>query len=648
LTNSNSAFEFELFKNDLKKIRKEVCESVDSNYNDKTKLLYLVDESQYIYSNAKILEDLRYILQDQEIGIGFCFAGDHSYENSSWEKVFGGSYRDFEIIKLDYFDDVDDVKEFFTKSLESIEWSPNEIEDTLFYKFKSACAQIYELTSGRPDWINTIALKMFERCMKEESDILRFDKPAQFDVKELLENSGLIDKLKLDLVGSIPKVYQKWLSQIFASEFSTLNTVYFYAKLTLIDENFLSIDAYREFCENLIHDGIIEIIGDDTAKKIGFKSVDKVKDFLDKPYIAFGINADTIKQWLQISSGGKYKFGRMPPHYQFIEQINNDLIVELSNAYFFFEELDHDTEPFTLLGAINQINKNEFDVGNEPYQRISGLYKTLKRIDHSRERQILFAKLQDLSSGMTKAWNVYNYDDKGVLISFSYTQKRLTRFIEAVDSYKSDLHNFELLLSINSVEKPNFNNFQQSILKSRDKKKVGIIFDDQMSDLIDAYITHADIAKSYEIANFFFELYDEGFDLDPRMLNNSAYVFLTKDETDKANQMLIEAKRKIFKDEIEGEDYSNILLVLYNLAMVQIKMKDYQEGLSGFKSIISYANIYNKADDDAGALHLLSLNETGEIIIDEIKEKVPKISIKAFAENNIRIIEEYFNKKEGH
>lgn len=200
LVNSNSLFEFDLLVEDLKKIRKEVSGSQENQFNDKTKILFLVDESQNIYSNISIIEELRYIIQHQDLGIGFVFAGDKSFQSSKWEIVFGGTHRDFEVINLDYFNDSDDVVDYFTKSLESIGWNSKQIEETLFYRFKLACRQIYYLTSGKPAWINIIASKMFERCMNRESTLLNFDKQAQNDVKQILGNSGQIDKVKLDFI----------------------------------------------------------------------------------------------------------------------------------------------------------------------------------------------------------------------------------------------------------------------------------------------------------------------------------------------------------------------------------------------------------------------------------------------------------------
>ena len=57
LTNNNSTFEFDLLVNDLCLIRKEISESEKKEYNEKTKLIFLVDETQHIYSNSKIIED---------------------------------------------------------------------------------------------------------------------------------------------------------------------------------------------------------------------------------------------------------------------------------------------------------------------------------------------------------------------------------------------------------------------------------------------------------------------------------------------------------------------------------------------------------------------------------------------------------------
>ena len=177
LTNPNTNFEFHLFIEDIRLMRKEVIELGDK-YPENTKLLFLVDESQHLYSNKQIVEEIRFVLQSQDLGVGFVFAGDNEYKKAEWEKVFGGSYREFEVVNLPFFNSSNSVEEYFKKSLSTIGWTDQEIEETFFYRFKLSCRHIFYLTSGKPSWINVIASKMFERCMLGEVRQLRFDKQA--------------------------------------------------------------------------------------------------------------------------------------------------------------------------------------------------------------------------------------------------------------------------------------------------------------------------------------------------------------------------------------------------------------------------------------------------------------------------------------
>ncbi len=163
LLSSSCPYESEQFISDIKQFHKGIINSDNDNFNKNTKIVYLIDESHHIYSKIQVIEQIRYIVQHPDLKIGFVFAGDNSFENSKWESEFGGSWRDFEIINLNYFDNVESVIDYFRKSLDYIGWTENEIEDTLFFRFKRACTQIFQLTSGKPSWINAIAKKMFSR-----------------------------------------------------------------------------------------------------------------------------------------------------------------------------------------------------------------------------------------------------------------------------------------------------------------------------------------------------------------------------------------------------------------------------------------------------------------------------------------------------
>ncbi len=643
LLNSTVNFEFDLFAEDLKLIKSLIADSIDDRFDNKTKLIFLVDESQNIYSDVKIIQDIRFIIQKFDLGIGFVFAGDTTFESSTWEEVFGGSYRDFEVINLNYFTGVENVIEYFRKSLESIAWTKSEIEETLFYRFKLACRQIFQLTAGNPAWINTIASKMFERCMYGESSMLRFDRNAQNDVKQLLESSGQIDRQKLDYIDGLSIKYRKWLREIFSCELNALKNVYHYSKYKLIDEDFITLNEFESFSKSLVEEGIITFIDANVESPIGDGKPMVGREFLNRPYIAFNFNSDTIKQWLQITTEGKYQFSFDLPSDRYVSYINDLLATEKVNTVSIRSE---GSRSFKLSETISNINSGTYDIEDVSYKLLSEIYKACKRFANSRYKQSLYVALENLVSEKRFSWNIYNYDDKDKGIDFKDSSKRIEKLVTTLESYNTEERKLSLEIVIEKLEFPSLKNLQSAILKSGDKKKFGIILDDKEGDLIDSYITQSDFKSSYEIALFFYGLFEEGYDLSVRNLNNSAYVFIVSEELDKATKMLNEASKIDLSTDLFDKETTDggSDLVLYNLAIIDVKNGVYSQALMGFEKTLRFYETNQQLSGVAGVLQILDLDNNNEIKIKEIKEDNPNyesVNGKNFAKINIDILKKY-------
>lgn len=638
LSQNNNNFEFDLFAADLKLIRTKLIEYGDLKFNANTKIVFLVDESQNIYSNSKIIKEIRFIIQNQDLGLGFVFAGDTTFESSTWEDVFGGSYRDFEMINLNYFGDLDDVKEYFTKSLESIGWITKEIEETLFYRFKLATRQIFQLTSGNPAWINIIAYKMFERCMNMETNVLKFDRQAQNEVKYLLESNGKIDKIKLDVIENLSPKLKKWLIEIFACELQSLEEVYFYAKFKLVNDDYLTKDSFINFCQYLIKEGIIIFI--DEEQKIEENS-NSNSEILKRPYISFDINADTIKQWLQINSDGKYRFSLNLPGTRYAKYINDQLTTELVSSLIIGDIVKDGDNKFRLSKAIEDINNGIFDINEYPYELILTLYKAYKRLASSQNRQLLYIELSNLISGKVLTWNVYNYDDKEKVIGFRESNKKIENLEAIVSENNGEDVLYTLKVVIDKAEFPDITKLQSLIIKSGDKKKFGIILSEKDSELIETYIKQSDLKTSIDIASFFYELFEEGHDLTIRNLNNSAYVFIMTGEIEKATEMLTEAVRHEKFSTFKSDNETGFDLALYNMAIIHAINKNYQKAIESFDKVILFCEEYEKGDGNAGVLHILKTDENNNVFIHEVKEgdvDFPRINCVDFARENIQLL----------
>lgn len=653
LKNSAIVFDINKFISDLLLIREEIADSSLDEFDKRTKFVFLIDEAHLIYSSTEIVQSLRIVLEKSALGYGFIFAGDDSYESSEWENVLGGSQRYFDLIRIGYFTDIDDVVSFFKKSLDSIGWSSDEIENRLFYRMKHTCMQILRLTSGRPEWINFVAKKMFDRCMEGESSVLKFDKETQNEIKQILQTTGVLDMKKLDYIDSLSSSKKKWLSKIFSSEGSTLNQVYFFAKFLLNDENELTYADYLEFCNNLIENGII-VLSKNTRNKhlIGYSLPANVTDFADIPFVAFGFEYDTIKHWLQINSDGKFRFEYFEPRLKFIDSINSELINEFGNVILFAGYVNNlKDETLRFSNIISLINSNNPDFLSNSYDNVYHFYKVCKRLANSTERQILYAELKEIKSERYFFWNVVNFNDKDKVIGFYENSKRINRLKANIEKFNDADTEYLFELHIDNVDKPDINNFQQLIIRSGDKKKLGIIMEDKMNDLINHYVNESKTEVALKEAEFFYSLFEEGYDLSIVELNNSGYVFLSNKDFDKAKALFQEGKRKIRYEEYEKEDSNSTFLLQYNAAILEFRLLKYESALSGFKSLISLIVQGEFENDTASVLHIIDKNEEDQLVTREVRENdavFPQISCKQFTEHNIVLLMEYLNLTQIH
>jgi hypothetical protein len=647
LKNNRTVFDFEHFIFDLTKIREEIENSKTEKLVNKSKILLLVDEAHLIYSKPDIIEAIRYIVQRPNLGVGFVFAGDESFESSEWEKIFGGSHRDFEIIRLGYFKEVDEVVEFFSKSLESIGWTNKEIQETLFYRLKKTCWQVMNLTSGRPEWINFIARKMFDRCMEGESNILKFDRQTQNEIKQILEDSGRIDKEKLRYIDLIPHKNKKWLAKIFASELSTLKEVYFFGKFILQGEDQMSLEEFEDFCNQLIERGIIYLLKkENKAGEIGYLVKKENNGVFSSPYLAFGNDSGTIKHWLQISSDGKFKFGYYRPEFVFIESINKEFVRE-ECSIMAYSDFCHegDLNSFRFSQAIKNINANELHILNESFDNIYQFYKVCKKIANSTVREVLYAELRNNTSNNFRYWNLINLDEKDNLVGFYNNPKKIEKFKELVSAFNTEGSEFLFDFFIEAVDRPNLEKFQKIIIKSGDRKKLGIITDDKMEDLFNFYLNKPDQEKAKSSAIFFLELFEDGFDLKIQELNNAGYVFMASENLEKARMLFAEGRKKIRNKEIEDDELVSAVLLLYNSAILEVSLSNYEKALERFYKVSDFVNEKEVSNELASVLNLVELNSENKLEVIEVREnneKFPKINPLEFTYFSINSIKEYF------
>jgi hypothetical protein len=645
LNSKDFPFESTYFVSDLIKIRKAFSNSENEEYNEKTKLLFIVDEAQLIYRQKEIVENIRYLVQNHELGIGFVFAGGNSFKATEWESVFGSNHRDFETINLNYFRNSLDVINYFKKSLESVGWSVNDIKEDLFYRHKRACSQILILTSGNPSWINVIAMKMFERCMKGESRQLKFDRHAQDDVKSILEDSGLIDSTTLDFIENLSSKYSHWLSMIFSCENSTPQQVYFYAKFLFYDQYFLNYTDYLNFCTLLFQNKIIVSTSTLDSQESDNLHDFKIEDIMDQPFAAFGDKSETIKQWLQINSCGQYRFPALLPSALFIIRINFLFIGQEFPATetLTWSENSNDLN-YSISRTIQDLNNGSIELTEMGHTTTSFLYSLVKKLAISRDREVLIAELINHNSKKTRTWIIYNHDDNDRIIPFNHLQSKLDRLKSEVSFYNNGQNNYSFNIFFDNSPKPNLEDFQTIILKSGDIKKMGILIDDKATDLVSNYLEKFDNKTSLIVAEFFSKLFDDGHNLDMQYLSNAGYVMMVNEKLDLATKLLDEAILKVSTGDYEKFATSSAMAVIYNYAILLAKKGQYREA---FQRLIWASEFYlakNIEDDEMGALIVVKLNESKDLVFEELtieNTKIDQIRTNELTAVSFKALEEF-------
>ncbi len=184
--------------------------------------------------------------------------------------------------------------------------------------------------------------------------------------------------------------------------------------------------------------------------------------------------------------------------------------------------------------------------------------------------------------------------------------------------------------------------YQKLIIKTKDRKKIGILIDDKLEELIDDYISKKDPESAIKKSEFFYELYQDGFDLNITCLNNSAYVFCSKLELDKAETMLNEAKHKHKTGMIDVRLKGMAPLVLYNYAILHVYHKKFKEAIEQFKEAHSFLEHNPDLDTTASIMRFLKITDQNEIKIEEIwadDSSDSSLNVKELINSNIELLE---------
>jgi tetratricopeptide (TPR) repeat protein len=207
--------------------------------------------------------------------------------------------------------------------------------------------------------------------------------------------------------------------------------------------------------------------------------------------------------------------------------------------------------------------------------------------------------------------------------------------------------NLSLEIHVENAPDPNIEKFQNQIIKSVDSKKRNIVIEDKMKALVKFYIDENNVDLSYDVACFIYNLFEEGHDLNLGDLNNTSYVFIVKNEFEKANALLKEAMKKIKSETLETEEIGSAALVIYNAGVVAVAEINLDKALKLFQSTLVYFEEHEQVEDSAGAL-LVVEKKNDEISLKEMQAKDTKsnsLSIISAAKENIVILKNHLIQK---
>ncbi len=253
-----------------------------SEYVDK-KIVFLVDEAEYIYNSQDIIEIIRGIILDQENSVGFVFAGPRIKDNHKIHEIFGGVGRDFKTYNLNYFNDKDDVKTFFEARLNMVEWKESDYKKC-FKNWPSVCQEIYDYSSGSIDIIIKLGRIMYDKGAENGYKMRLTGNMLDKVVNEQIssDENEVADGLshnpeRVEKILHFDENQRKWLQFIIInSPFTPLGKIFSWYSIFFTNENSWDKITFSNFIADLVKNNILYYVGVENTvaleNKIGYES----------------------------------------------------------------------------------------------------------------------------------------------------------------------------------------------------------------------------------------------------------------------------------------------------------------------------------------------------------------------------------------
>jgi hypothetical protein len=637
---------------DFKLIITNIRES--NKFDSNTKIAFLVDESQLIFSNSAALSILRHILQEN-IGVTFFFAGQNQMTDNKSIDVFDNLNRNFHVHDLDYFEDIHDVKEFFDKSFESIGWKESDIR-VYVNNYNSLVKSIYFLTNGKPEFINRIADSMFRRVIERVDNKLRLNEDVLMKITNDLEKSESdrngFSISRAQKILRLNDIEFEWFSLFCKSILQKPKDIYEY--FSIFFEGFKDIEDFQKMVYHWGKDGLLDFL---RARKDGdhqnLISVDlskeevTPKEIIDLEFVYPGSPVE--REWLiiKLSQSGKsilfnsrglitnllWKIAGTAGYNGTPRTFDISLKNKIFNSSFY---TDGSTENNSMTDLFNAAKNKKLKLPQENiHWQVDFLFDFLNS-----KSLISYAQFFYLSIKINNDYRIF--------CSYIFEKRdsnEISKINEELDKMRIRLYektSIEMNYKFEELFEHNFctySDFENAVLNSdNDEAKLSLLSKSNLK-AIELYLdnkdsNHEDIVKWNQVILIGIQ---NNLNVAIQLANNAGYMYMNIFENDKAKlcfEYVLNNESKINGITNDDFDDSSIFLSTYNLAILKVKSEEFNSALELFKDCESL--YYEMKDVEFAALNYLEKENDTIIVKEETKSK--KIDSLQLIELNIQLL----------
>ena len=609
-------------------------------FSPSTKIAILVDESQNIFNNSAIMGIIRHILQEN-IGITFFFAGQSQITNLNATEVFDNLNRNFYIYNLDYFDDINDVKDFFDKSFESIGWKDADIRLNV-NNYSSFCKSIYFLTNGKPEFINRIADSMFRRVITGDDRKLRLNEDLLRVITDDLENDSDRNDFSLIRAQKVLKLHQseyEWFSLFCSSMLTKPREIYDY--FSIFFDDFDDINAFKTLVYRWAKEGLFDFLRETKEyEKISLLPVDlntedlSLDELIDMPFIYPGSPAE--REWLII------KFSQTGKSLSFNSSRLSVIMMSKIARIAGFDGSPRISGSSLKSKVFNSNFYSEGEIVENSFTELFGsaINKKLNLPEDKINFQVEFL-FDFLNSKKTFTFVQFYYlnlkinNDYRILCSYTFekrSQEEMTIIQEKLSKLSSKFllekeiemnYKFENILQNQLCS---YSDFEYAILNSdNDEAKLSLLSKSNQA-AIALYLDNRE-SNITQIGKWNEVIYvgiKNNLDVSMTLVNNAGYMFMNLNEHEKAKTCFefVLGKNGISEIEYLTENeayYSSLFLSTYNLAILKVLEEKYNDANVLFTDCETiYFLIKNP---EFAALNYIAIEDDSIVIKEEMKSK---------------------------